>query len=230
LIPSNPFRRRVAAALACAAMAMAMTVNGCSTAPEVVILDVTVVTWPSDGGATAGQVIVEVRNDADRPIDPDVLGRGSVTLAQLLDPDGEDLPGGDARVQLHAVPHVLDSGEAGYLIGEFELPGAGEGVDDARIELNTGAADARAPVAVEGFELVDGTDGVGAEGQLEWDGAGTAVARAIALDAEGRPLGYLATSEVLYDAGDFTMCCFPPTVERGDIDEVVVFGDQAREE
>ena len=202
----------------------------CTSAADVAVTDVTVVTWPGDGGATAGQVIVGVRNDADRPIDPDVLGRGRLTLAQLLGPDGEDLPGGDARVQLHAVPHVLDPGEAGYLIGEFELADAGEGVDDARIELNTGAADARAPVAVEGFELVDSADGVGAEGRLEWDGAGTAVARAIALDAEGRPLGYLATSEVLYVAGDFRMCCFPPTVERNAIDEVATFGDQAREE
>jgi hypothetical protein len=203
---------------------------GCTTSGEVAIGDVTIVTWPDDGGSTAGQVIVGVRNDADRPMDPDVLGRGRLTVAQLLDAEGKDLPGGDARVSLHAVPHVLDPGAAGYLIGEFELAAAGDGVADARIELNTGAADARAPVAVEGFELVDGADGIGATGRLEWDGAGTAVARAIALDAEGRPIGYLATSEVLYVAGDFSMCCFPPTVSLDEIDEVAVFGDQAREE
>jgi hypothetical protein len=223
---SVPGRARLTVALLLAAVVVA----GCTTSEDIAIVDVTVVTWLGDEGVTAGQVIVRVRNDADRPIDPDVLGRGSLTLAHLLDPDGEDLPGGDARVQLHAVPHVLDPGEAGYLIGEFELADPGDGVFDARIELNTGAADARAPVVVEGFELVDGADGLGAEGRLEWDGAGTAVARAIALDADGRPLGYLATSEVLYVAGDFSMCCFPPTVSLGGIDDVVVFGDQAREE
>jgi hypothetical protein len=128
------------------------------------------------------------------------------------------------------VPHVLDPGEAGYLMGDFGIAVPAERVADARVELNTGVADSRAPVAVEGFELVESAEGVGARGRLEWDGTGTAVARAIALDADGRVLGFLATSEVLYTAGDFTMCCFPPTVERDAIDEVVVFGDQAREE
>lgn len=221
--------RRSIALLLASAVAAAVVV-GCTTTGDVAVVDVTVITWPGDEGSTSGQVIVRVRNDADRPIDPDVLGRGSLTLAHLLDPDGEDLPGGDARVQLHAVPHILDPGEAGYLIGEFELSASGDRVADARVELNTGAADARAPVVVEGFELMDGADGVGARGRLEWDGAGTAVARAIALDADGRPLGYLATSEVLYVAGEFSMCCFPPTVGTDAIDEVDVFGDQAREE
>ena len=213
-----------------ALLLLGLALTGCSATDDIGILDTTVVTWQGEAGFTTGQVIVSVRNDASEPIDPDVLGRGSLTLAHLLDPDGADLPGGDARVQLHAVPHILDPGEAGYLIGEFELADAGNGVADARIELNTGAADARAPVVVEGFELVDGADGVGAEGRLEWDGAGTAVARAIALDADGRPLGYLATSEVLYVAGAFSMCCFPPTVSTDAIDDVAVFGDQAREE
>jgi hypothetical protein len=210
----------VTAALLCA----------CSATDEVAILDTTVVTWPGDDGSTAGQVIVSVRNDGQRPVDPDVLGSGRLTLAHLLDPDGEDLPGGDARVQLHAVPHVIDPGEEGYLIGDFEMAEPADRVADARVELNVAVADAIAHVSVEGFELVEGDNGLGAEGRLEWDGAGTAVARAIALDADGRALGYLATSEVRYDAGDFTMCCFPPTVDRDEIGEVVVFGDQAREE
>jgi hypothetical protein len=128
------------------------------------------------------------------------------------------------------VPHILDPGEVGYLIGDFEISEPAERIADARVELNAAAAEARAPVSVEGFELVENADGVGARGRLEWDGAGTAVARAIALDAEGRALGYLATSEVLYTAGDFTMCCFPPTVDGDEIDEVVAFGDQAIEE
>lgn len=227
--PSPRAGRAVARLLANTVIAGAVAA-GCTTDGEVAITQVTVVKWPGEAGSTLGQVIVGVRNDADRPVDPDVLGRGRLTVARLLDADGEDVPGGDARVSLHAVPHVLDPGEAGYLIGQFELDDAALAVADARVELNTGAADARAPVAVEGFELVDGADGVGASGRLEWDGAGTAVARAIALDADGVPLGYLATSEVLYVAGDFTMCCFPPTVGLDDIDEVVVFGDQAREE
>jgi hypothetical protein len=218
-------RRWVALLLACAAAAA-----GCATTGDVAIVDITVVSWPVSDVSSAGQVIVSVRNDADQPMDPDVLGRGRLTVAHLLDSDGEDLPGGDARVSLHAVPHVLDPGEAGYLIGEFELADVGDVVADARIELNAVATDARAPVVVEDFELVDGEEGVGATGRLEWDGAGTAVARAIALDADGRPLGYLATSEVLYVAGDFTMCCFPPTVSLDEIDEAAVIGDQAREE
>jgi hypothetical protein len=210
--------------------AAAAALSACAPAEEVALLETTVITWPGEDGSTSGQVIISVRNDGDRPVDPDVLGRGRLTLARLLDPDGEDLPGGDARVQLHAVPHVLDPGEDGYLIGDFELADPEADVADARVELNTGAADPRVPVSVEGFELVESADGVGAEGRLEWDGAGSAVARAIALDADGRPLGYLATSEVLYDVGDFTMCCFPPTVGIDDIDEVIVFGDQAIEE
>jgi hypothetical protein len=202
----------------------------CSATDDVAVLDTTIVTWPADDGSTAGQVIVSVRNDAERPVDPDVLGSGRLTLAHLLDPDGEDLPGGDARVQLHAVPHILDPGEEGYLIGDFEVGEPADQVAHARVELNAATADARARVSVEGFELVDGADGLGAEGRLEWDGEGTAVARAIAFNADGRALGYMATSEVRYEAGDFTMCCFPPTVELDQIDDVVVIGDQAREE
>lgn len=207
-----------------------LTLTACAATGELAVVDTTVVTWPGEDGSTAGQVIVSVRNDADRAMDPDVVGSGRLTVAHLLDPGGEDLPGGDARVQLHAVPHVLDPGEDGYLIGDFEISEATDRVADARIEVNAAPADERAPVTVEGFELVESESGVGGAGHLEWDGAGTAVARAIALDADGRVLGYVATSEVRYDAGDFTMCCFPPTVDRAAIDEVVVFGDQAREE
>jgi hypothetical protein len=215
--------------------ALLLTVAGlglaaCTAAEDVALLETTIVTWPGDEGSTAGQVIVRIRNDGDRPVDPDVLGRGRLTLAQLLDPDGEEVPGGDARVQLHAVPHILDAGEEGYLIGNFEIAEPADRIADARVELNARLTDARAQVSVEGFGLLDGPDGVGAEGRLQWDGGGTAVARAIALDADGQPLGYLATSEVLYTAGDFTMCCFPPTVALGEIDDVVVFGDQTREE
>lgn len=207
-----------------------LALAACAMTGEVAVVDTTVVTWASDDGSTAGQVIVSVRNDADRPEDPDVLGGGRTSFARLLDPDGEDVAGGAARVQLHAVPHILDPGGAGYLIGTFEIDEPVERISDARVELHTATADARAPVVVVDFDLVDGEDGVGGRGRLEWNGAGTAVARAIALDAGGRALGYLATSEVLYTPGEFTMCCFPPTVERDAIDEVVVFGDQAREE
>jgi hypothetical protein len=228
LIVPRRVRGRLAAFLLGAAAALSLA--ACSATDDVAVLETTLVTWPGAEGSTAGQVIVSVRNDAERPVDPDVLGSGRLTLAHLLDPDGEDLPGGDARVQLHAVPHILDPGEAGYLIGEFEIGEPAERVADARVELNAAATEARVPVSVEGFELVEDADGIGARGHLEWNGSGTAVARAIALDTEGRALGYLATSEVLYSAGDFTMCCFPPTVDRDEIDQVVTFGDQAIEE
>ena len=213
-----------------ALLLLGLAMTGCSATDDLAIVDTTVVTWPGEGGSTSGQVIVSVRNDASEPIDPDVLGRGRQTAATLLDADGEDVPGGDARVQLHAVPHVLDPGELGYLIGEFDVPEPPDRVAGARIEVNSDGADARSPVSVEGFELVESEEGIGGAGRLEWDGAGTAVARVIAFDADGAVLGYMATSEVRYDAGDFTMCCFPPTVDRAAIDDVRVFGDQAREE
>jgi hypothetical protein len=220
-----------AARLALAALLVAAAgLAGCAANDDVAVLDTALVTWPGDEVATNGQVIVTVRNDGERPVDPDVLGSGRLTLAHLLGPDGEDLPGGDARVPLHAVPHVLDPGETGYLIGAFEIDEAADRIADARVEVNAARADARAPVSVEGFELVDGAGGVGATGRLEWDGAGTAVARAIAFDADARPLGYMATSEVLYTPGEFTMCCFPPTVGLDSVEDVLVFGDQAREE
>jgi hypothetical protein len=219
-------RRMVAvAALLCGALLI-----GCQASADVVVGDPTIVSWPGVSGSTAGQVIVTVRNDGERPVDPDVLVGDRMTMAHLLDGDGEELPGGDARVQLHAVPYILGPGETGYLVGAFDLAEPADRIADARVEVNATQADARAPVSIEDFELVDGEGGVGGAGRMVWDGSGTAVARAIALDVDGTPLGFLATSEVLYDSGDFTMCCFPPTVELEQIDDVVVFGFQAREE
>lgn len=199
----------------------------CSGSGDVAVLDTTVVTWPGADGATAGQVIVSVRNDADEPVDPDVLGNDRLTLAQLRAPGGEELTEGDARVQLHAVPHILDPGEVGYLLGEFEVVQPSERIRDARVEVNSRPAEERKEVTVEGFQVVELADGLGGAGRLEWDGLGSAVARVIAIGADGRPVGYLATSQVLYDPGEFTVCCFPPSVELASIDHVVAFGDQA---
>lgn len=212
------------------ALLLAATAAGlvaCSGSGNIAVLDTTLVTWPGADGATSGQVIVSVRNDADEPIDPDVLGNDRLTLAQLRGPGGEELTGGDARVQLHAVPHVLGPGEAGYLIGDFEVEQASERIVDARVEVNARPADARKEVSVEGFQLEELADGLGGAGRLEWDGQGSAVARFIAIGADGRPVGYLATSQVLYDPGEFTVCCFPPSVDLRSIDHVVTFGDQA---
>jgi hypothetical protein len=216
--------------LALALLSCAALLSGCRATEDLVVLGTTVVTWPGAGGATDGQVIVRIRNDGDQPIDPDVLGRGRQTAARLLDADGDDISGGDARVQLSPAPNILDPGETGYLLGAFELADAAGGVSDARVELNAAVADARTRVTVEDFEINDGPDGVGASGRLEWDGSGSAVARAIALDADGAPIGYVATAEVRYSPGDITMCCFPPTIDRADIDEVLVFGVRARSE
>ena len=203
--------------------------GACDATDAVTVGTTTVVTWPGASGTTRGQVIVSVTNDGDGPIDPDVLGRGQQTLAHLVDPDGADLPGGDARVALHAVPAVLGPGEAGYLIGDFEVGEAAERVSGARVEVNAASREKGTPVSVEAFELVEGSDGVGASGRLEWDGEGTAVARAIALGPDGVPLGYLATSEVRYAPGEFEMCCLPPTVDADAIDDVAVYGIQARD-
>ena len=219
----------------CARVLVALAIIGtwlgaCSAAVDAIAVgEATVVTWPGPDGTTLGQVIVSIRNVGEGPIDPDVLGRGRLTQAHLLDADDSDLPGGDARVQLHAVPSVLGPGEAGYLIGDFAVAEPPDGVGGARVEVNSAAAELPTPVTVEDFELVDGPDGVGAQGRLDWDGEGTAVARAIALDADGRAVGYLATSEVLYAPGEFTMCCLPPVVDAAEIDDVAVFGIQARD-
>ena len=125
------------------------------------------------------------------------------------------------------MPHILGPGEAGYLIGDFEITQPSERLTDARVEINARPADARKEVTVEGFQLVELTDGLGGAGRLEWDGLGSAVARIIAIGADGRPVGYLATSQVLYDPGEFTVCCFPPELDLASIDHVAAFGDQA---
>ena len=220
-----PAARLVLAALllACASVGLA----ACSGTGDVAVLDTAIVTWPGADGATAGQVIVSVRNDADEPVDPDVLGSDRLTLAQLRGPGGEELTEGDARVQLHAVPHILAPGEVGYLLGEFEIVQPSERIRDARVEVNARPADERKEVSVQGFQVVELADGLGGAGRLEWDGLGSAVARVIAIGADGRPVGYLATSQVLYDPGEFTVCCFPPSLDLSSIDHVVTFGDQA---
>ncbi|MGI8999936.1 MAG: hypothetical protein ACR2GO_09550, partial [Candidatus Limnocylindria bacterium] len=137
------------------------------------MLETEIVTWPTDDGAMAGQVIVTIRNDLDHAIDPDVFGRdGNQTVAHLLDGDGHALPGAEARIQLNAAPKVLSPGETGYLFADFEVTEPAGGVADARIERSAGGAAAPTPVSVEDFELVDGEGGLGAEGRLEWDGSG----------------------------------------------------------
>ena len=199
----------------------------CSGTGDITVLDTTVVTWRGGDDATSGQVIVSVRNDADGPVDPDVLGDDRLTLAQLRDDGGDELTEGDARVQLHAVPHILDPGEVGYLLGELRDRAAIQ-TDPRRAGRGQREAGRRAKeVSVEGFQVVELTDGLGGAGRLEWDGLGSAVARVIAIGADGRPVGYLTTSQVLYDPGEFTMCCFPPAVDLASIDHVVTFGDQA---
>lgn len=226
LLTRPPMARLFLAALLL--IGSAAILAACSGTGDVAVLKTTLVTWAGAEGATSGQVIVSVRNDGDEPIDPDVLGDDRLTLAQLRGPGGDDIPGGDARVQLHAVPHILDPGEAGYLIGDFEIVQPAERIVDARVEVNARPADERDPVSVEGFQLVELAEGLGGAGRLEWGGLGTAVARVVALDADGNVLGYLATSQVLYAPGDFTMCCFPPIVDLASIDEVIAFGDRAR--
>ena len=206
---------------------VAVGLTACSGTGDIAVLETTIVTWHGGGDATAGQVIVSVRNDANEPVDPDVLGNDRLTLAQLRGPGGNELTEGAARVQLHAVPHILGPGESGYLIGDFEVVQPSERIIDARVEVNARPADERKAVSVEGFQLVELADGLGGSGRLEWDGLGSAVARVIALGADGRPVGYLATSQVLYDPGEFTVCCFPPDVDLASVDDVVLFGDQA---
>lgn len=205
------------------AAGLALIGAGCDSGELVVLDDTALVTWETGGGATSGQIIVSITNAAGQTVDPDVFGRGAQSSAVLLDADGEPLPGA-SRIQLHAVPQTLEPGESGYLIAQFEVPSP---VADIRVEINADGADARDRLEVAGFTLVDQDTGLGAEGRLEWDGTGSGVARAVALDENGRPLGYVGTSEVRYDAGEFTMCCFPPTVSRAEIADVVVFGVQA---
>lgn len=205
------------------AAGLVLVVGGCEAGDLVMVDDRTLVTWETDAGATMGQIIVRVTNVTEETVDPDVFDRGAQSAAVLLDAGGDPLPGA-SRIQLHAVPQTLEPGESGYLIAQFEAPSA---VADIRVEINADQADARDRLEVVGFTLIERDTGLGAEGRLEWDGTGSAVARAIALDENGRPRGYVGTSEVRYDAGEFTMCCFPPTFSRAEIADVLVFGVQA---
>lgn len=59
---------------------------------------------------------------------------------------------------------------------------------------------------------------------------GPASARGAVRSAAPVPLGYAATDEVRYSPGPFAMCCFPPTVTRDAIGDVVVYGLQAHDD
>ena len=218
------WRRLGGLALAC------LVLGGCADDVQLAVGDPVVVTWEGSDGVTMGQVIVGVTNEGGGPVDPDVFGRGSQTVAHLLTDDGHELTGGDARVQLHAVPELLGAGESGYLLGTFEIAEPDGVPADARIELNAHGSGERVPVSVDDVEIVATDAGIGVTGHIDWNGEGTAVARAIALDVDGEVLGYAATDEARYVPGDVTMCCFPPGVEREEIDEVVVIGVQADDE
>lgn len=212
------------------AVACFVVVGGCADEAQLAVGDPVVVTWEGDGGATMGQVIVGITNEGSGPVDPDVFGRGTQTIAHLLGDDGRELTGGDARVQLHAVPDILSPGASGYLLGTFELPELDGAVTGARIEVNADGSRERVPVTVDDVEIVSTDAGIGVTGYVDWNGEGTAVARAIAFDANGNVLGFAATDEARYVPGDVTMCCFPPGVDRDEIDDVVVLGVQADDE
>ena len=207
-----------------------LVLGGCADDVQIAVGEPVVVTWEGTDGATMGQVIVSITNEGGGPVDPDVFGRGSQTVAHLLTDDGRELAGGDARVQLHAVPELLGPGESGYLLGTFEIAEPDGVPADARIELNAHGSGERVPVTVDDVEIVTTDDGIGVTGHIDWNGAGTAVARAIAFNADGEVLGYAATDEARYVPGDVTMCCFPPGVDRDEIDDVVVIGVQADDE
>jgi hypothetical protein len=219
----RPAHRRTLLLRAAVAATLVLGAGGCAPRELVALDGHELITWASAEGGTSGQIIVSITNAAEEVVDPDVFGRDAQTSAVLLDAEGESLPGA-SRIQLHAVPQTLEPGESGYLIADFEVPSA---VADIRVEIRADEADARPRIDVTGFTLTTTDDGVGAEGRLEWDGSGSAVARGIALDEDGQPIGFVGTSEVRYDAGAFTMCCFPPTVTRDSIAEVIVFGVQA---
>lgn len=205
------------------AVALALALAACGNRPVVTANEPTLVTWVADGDGTAGQIIVRVTNVSDETVDPDLFRRDAQSSATLLDSAGHPLPGA-SRIQLHAVPQTLEPGESGWLLADFAVP---DEVADLEVTLNAGRADARERIGVTDFELIESAEGLGARGTFDWGGDGSAVARAIALDADGRPLGFVATSTVSYDVGDFTMCCFPPDVEPGAIEDVQVYGVQA---
>ncbi len=145
-----------------AAMILVPVLAACATSDDPSVIDTVIVTWPNENGSTNGQVIVAIRNDTDRTIDPDVFGRGRQTLAQLLDADGNDLPGSEMRIQLNAVPDILGAGESGYLFADFNVAAAD--VADARIELNADRGETPTPVIVEGFERSRSTTMAGRSG------------------------------------------------------------------
>ncbi|MDQ3344959.1 MAG: hypothetical protein M3473_01470 [Chloroflexota bacterium] len=143
-------------------MILVPVLAACATSDDPSVIDTVIVTWPNENGSTNGQVIVAIRNDTDRTIDPDVFGRGRQTLAQLLDADGNDLPGSEMRIQLNAVPDILGAGESGYLFADFNVAAAD--VADARIELNADRGETPTPVIVEGFERSRSTTMAGRSG------------------------------------------------------------------
>jgi hypothetical protein len=135
---------------------------------------------------------------------------------------------GDSRIQLQSLPETLGPGETGYLIGAFELPLPAEDIADARLVINAAKATARPGVEVRDFALAPIDDGLGGTATLVWDDAGSAAARAIALDADGHALGFATTTEVRYSSGETELCCFPPTIDADRIADVAVFGVIAR--
>jgi hypothetical protein len=203
---------------------------GCQPAVDVRVDDPAVVTWDAGDGTTAGQVIVAVRNVGEGYVNPDVFGRGGrQTTAMLLGADGQPIAG-EPRIQLDALPETIAPGESGYLVATFTTDVPAGDIAGAAVELNADDAEAPPLVAVRGLELVDVDGGLGAEGRLEWDGSGSAAARAVAIGADGTPLGYVATDEVLYSSGAFTMCCFPPSVTRDAMVDLAVFAIRALDE
>jgi hypothetical protein len=218
------------AAVRCGAAALiVLLLAACRAVPDVAIERTTVISWPDGAGGTAGQVIVQIRNDGTATVDADVFGRGEQTVAVLRDASGAEFAG--ARpIQLDAVPQTLEPGERGYLLATFVIDDADVTVADAEVQLNPMAADPRPRPGVVDVEVVPGDGGLAVTGRLDWDGTGSAVGRAVALDAAGRPIGYVATDEVRYAAGEISMCCFPPGVVEDDIADIDVFGILLRDE
>jgi hypothetical protein len=211
-------------------LVLGVLLAGCQPPLSVRTDDAVVVVWDAGDGTTAGQVIVPIHNDGEGYVDPDVFGRnGRQTAATLLGADGEPIPG-EPRVQLDALPEMLGPGDSGYLVATFTSDVAPSDVAGATVQLNADDGDEPPEVTVQGLTLVDGDAGLGAEGRLEWDGTGSGAARAIALDEGGDPIGYVATSEVRYSAGEFSMCCFPPAVTRDAIAELEVFAIRGLDE
>ena len=197
--------------------------SACRTAADVAVERTTVLTWPAEAGGIAGQVIVTIRNEGGATVDADVFGRDTQTVAALVDGSGEILPD-ERTIQLDAVPQTLGPGEAGYLLASFTADAPDGTVAGAKVTVNASAVEARARPTFDELEFEELDGGLGLSGRLEWDGEGSAVARAVALDEEGIPIGFVATAEVRYSAGRVELCCFPPNVARDDIAGLEVFG------